>query len=119
MSRRVRTAMCLAAIAGVLALSGAAGGEAPEKVRTLILIGGHGFDRPAFDTFWGGVEGVETEVWKDAPYTAFDSIDAFKHDVIVMYNLTSGMTDAQKQNFRKLMSRGIRWTANRLPAADK
>jgi len=107
MNRSVRTAVCLAAIGSALALAGAAGGEAQEKVRAVILIGGHGFDRPAFDRFWGGLEGVETEVCKGEPYTAFDSIDAFKHDVVVMYNLSSGMTDAQKQNFLKLLGKGV------------
>jgi type 1 glutamine amidotransferase len=83
--------------------------EAPatKKVKVLILIGGHGFDQVAFDKFWRNFRDLACDTWKGSPYTAFDDINQFPFDVILMYNLSSGITERQKQNFLKLLDKGV------------
>jgi type 1 glutamine amidotransferase len=80
---------------------------AAKKVRIVILIGGHGFDQIAFDKFWRSFGDFACTAWKGSPYSAFDDINQFKYDVILMYNLSSGITERQKQNFLKLLERGV------------
>ncbi len=88
----------------------AADGEKPVaqgKIKVVILIGGHGFDRAAFDKFWNGLNNLTCEVWKGNPYSIFDDVAKFSYDAIVLYNLSSGMTEGQKQNFLKLLDKGV------------
>ena len=114
MSKSIRFANCLAAVICTLAMAGlalAADAERPAsanaKIKVVILVGGHGFDQATFDKFWSGYGDIDSRIWKGSPYTAFDDISQFKDDVIVMYNLSSGMTEKQKQNFLKLLERGV------------
>ena len=114
MSNNVRFAKSLAGVICALALTSvaiAADAEKPApantKVSVLILVGGHGFDQASFDKFWSGCDDIDSRIWKGNPHTAFDDISQFKDDVIVMYNLSSGMTEKQKQNFLKLLEQGV------------
>jgi hypothetical protein len=81
------------------AVQGAEGETAKERTKVIILVGGHGYDARGFSELWSSFDDIASEVWKGAPYTAFDDISDFKYDVIVMYNLSSGITDTQKRNF--------------------
>jgi len=114
MSHNIRFAKSLAGVICALALARvaiAADAEKPApanaKANVLILVGGHGFDQASFDKFWSGCDDIDSRIWKGSPYTAFDDIGQFKADVIVMYNLSSGMTEKQKQNFLKLLEQGV------------
>ncbi len=89
------------------AIQDAEGGTAEERIKVVILVGGHGYDERGFGELWSNFDTIASEVWKGAPYTAFDDISDFKYDVIVMYNLSSGITDTQKQNFLRLLDRGV------------
>jgi type 1 glutamine amidotransferase len=114
MSKHIRFGKSVAVIASVLALvcsAHAADGEKPApanaKTNVLILVGGHGFDQTSFDAFWSGYDEIDSRIWQGSPYAAFDDIGQFKADVIIMYNLSSGMTEQQRQNFLKLLERGV------------
>ena len=114
MSHNIRLAKSLAGVVCVLvlarvAIAADAEKSAPANAKTtvLILVGGHGFDQASFDKFWSGYDDIDSRIWKGSPYTAFDDIGQFKADVIVMYNLSSGMTEKQKQNFLKLLEQGV------------
>ena len=61
----------------------------------VILVGGHGYDAGGFERLWSSFDNIAADVWPGPPYTVFDDISQFKYDVIVMYNLSSGITDAQ------------------------
>lgn len=76
-------------------------------IQVVILVGGHGYDEKEFPQAWGSHEDIQCEIWKGQPYTVFDDLEKFKYDVILMYNLTSGITDRQKENFLKLLERGV------------
>ena len=89
------------------AVQGAESRKAKAKTRVVILVGGHGYDERGFGELWSSFDDVASEVWKGDPYTVFDDVSDFKHDVIVMFNLSSGITDTQKQNFLKLLDKGV------------
>jgi len=89
------------------AVQGAEVETAKERTKVIILVGGHGYDERGFGELWSSFDDIASEVWKGAPYTAFDDISDFKYDVIVMYNLSSGITDTQKQNFLRLLDKGV------------
>jgi hypothetical protein len=113
MTKRTKCALLLW-LGGLLAVANAlSAAEAPQprqaaaKIKVVILVGGHGYDESSFAKFWSSYEDIAAETWKGSPYTAFDDISQFKYDAIVMYNLSSGMTEPQKQNFRKLLDKGV------------
>jgi type 1 glutamine amidotransferase len=113
MNTIARLVTSLIAILGTLMLAcsaRAADAEKPSpanaKIKVVILVGGHGFDQAGFDKFWSGYDDIDSHIWKGSPYSVFDDVSQFKDDVIVMYNLSDGMTEKQKQNFLTLLERG-------------
>ena len=98
-----------------MALAGAAKAEesaAPAtpaaKLKVAVLTGGHSFDHKAFFGMfqsYGDIQFNELVMKKDCP--AFDDIDHWSYDVIVMYNMTPQITEKQKKNFLKLLDRGV------------
>lgn len=78
-----------------------------RQLQVLILVGGHPYDEPGFAKLWSSLSDINAEVWKGGPYTAFDDISHFKYDAILMYNLSSGMTEKQRANFLTLLKQGV------------
>ncbi|MDP6542742.1 MAG: ThuA domain-containing protein [Phycisphaerae bacterium] len=78
-----------------------------KPLKVVILVGGHGYDKKNFDKAWGEHKDIQCEVWKDKPYTVFDDISKFDYDVVLLYNLSSGITDVQKANWLKLLKKGV------------
>ena len=78
-----------------------------KPLKVVILVGGHGYDKKNFHKAWGGHKDIQCEVWKGSPYTVFNDISKFDYDVILMFNLTSAITDTQKANFLKLLAKGV------------
>jgi len=120
MHKAIRTVMAVVLAASVVAavssdLSAEAKAKAPptaakakaKPLKVVILVGGHGYDRKNFDKAWGGHEDIQCEVWKGKPYTVFDDISKFDYDVILLFNLSSGITDVQKANLLKLLKKGV------------
>jgi type 1 glutamine amidotransferase len=114
MIERIKNGMLLAgfaymllAVGSVQASEGGKAEEAKEKIKVVILVGGHGYDERGFDVLWNSYDDIECEVWKGGPYTVFDDVSGFHYDAIVMYNLSSGITDIQKQNLLGLLDKGV------------
>ena len=80
---------------------------AKEKIKVVILVGGHGYDERGFDRLWNGYADIDAEVWQGSPYTVFDDIEKFKYDVVLMFNLSSGITETQRKNFLRLLDKGV------------
>lgn len=78
-----------------------------DPIRVVIIVGGHPYDEANFEKAWGGHDDIRCEVRKASPYSLFDDIAGFDHDVILMYNFSSGITDPQKRNFLALLERGV------------
>jgi len=114
MRKTIMTVMAIAMITGMASnLSAAdkakavADKAAVKPIKVVILVGGHGYDKKNFEKAWGGHPDITCEVWKGKPYTIFDDVSKFKYDVVLMYNLSSGITDKQKTNFLALLKKGV------------
>ena len=118
MHKAIRTVMAVVLAASVVAavasyLSAADKAKAPavktnaKPLKVVILVGGHGYDKKSFPKAWGGHEDIQCEVWKGKPYTVFDDISKFDYDVVLLFNLSSGITDVQKANWLKLLKKGV------------
>jgi len=118
MHKAIRIVMAVVLAASIVAavssdLSAEAKAKAPpaaakvKPLKVVILVGGHGYDKKNFPKAWGGHPDIQCEVWKGKPYTVFDDISKFDYDVIMLYNLSSGITDVQKANWLKLLKKGV------------
>lgn len=82
--------------------------ESGQKLKVAVLTGGHGFDHKSFFSLFEGFSDVTVEeivLKKDS--TVFDDISQWLYDVILMYHMTQEITDKQKENFLKLLDKGV------------
>ncbi|MFZ1932749.1 MAG: ThuA domain-containing protein [Thermoguttaceae bacterium] len=88
-------------------------GEAPKpdsakKLKVLVLVGGHGFEvKPFHEIFHSFSDMKCTIVEEKVGGEAFDNIDHWPYDAMVFYNFEKKPSDKQKQNFLKLLDRGV------------
>ena len=96
--------MWLAAL--LVALSAVATGG--EKIKVLVVTGGHGFQRePFFKMFKDNAEIDFTEAKQSkATSPAYDRDDLMAFDVIVCYDMVQGITDAQKAKLLAFLEKG-------------
>lgn len=101
----MKTRIILTLIISVLAWSHA---FAAEKLKVLVVTGGHGFERtPFFKTFEDNSAITYIEAKQSKTSVAYEHPDLFKQDVVVLYDMVQNITDAQKTNFLALFDRGI------------
>src|SRR3954462_2638567 len=92
----------------VIAGFGLSAHAAETKLRTLIITGGHGFERdPFFAVFRENPEIVFTEAKHGKTADAWERNDLLDHDVVVLYDMPKTMTDPQKERFVALTKKGI------------
>jgi len=78
------------------------------KIRAVVVTGGHGFDRKAFFEMFNGLDGIEyVESRQQQSTEIFDDISDWRYDVIVLYNMTQNISAGQRDNFIKLLQRGV------------
>jgi uncharacterized protein len=83
-----------------------AGGE--KVVRVLVLSGGHGFPVKAFRQVFASFSDMKcTFVEEKRGGEAFDNIDDWPYDTIVLYNYEKKPSKKQRQNLLTLMDRGV------------
>src|SRR5262245_55784004 len=83
--------------------------NAAEKLKVLVITGGHGFDTNSF-----------FQVFKDNPQisftpaahkkttaTVYERSDLLEYDTLVLYDMQKTITDAQKEKFLAVFDRGI------------
>lgn len=83
-----------------------------EKIKVLVLTGGHGFKAgPFFKIFEDNPEIAYTAashaVIPTQPAAAYDRDDLFSFDVVVLYDSAINITEAQKARFLALFEKGI------------
>jgi uncharacterized protein len=79
-----------------------------KVVRVLVLTGGHGFPAKPFREVFAGFADVKcTFVEEKRGGEAFENIDNWPYDAIVLYNYEKKPSEKQRQNFLKLMDRGV------------
>jgi uncharacterized protein len=98
----------------VIAVSCAAARAADEpaqgqKISVLVTVGGHGYEEALFDAMWNAMPGVQLWMKIEVPKQA-DMLKPGlekKYDVIAMYDMCSGFSPKQQENFVALLKTGI------------
>jgi uncharacterized protein len=79
-----------------------------KKMKVLVLVGGHPFPAKPFHEIFDSFPDMKcTFVEEKVGGEAFDNIDRWHYDAIVLYNFEKKPSEKQKQNFLKLMDRGV------------
>ncbi|MCX5685475.1 MAG: ThuA domain-containing protein [Planctomycetota bacterium] len=108
-----RIALAVSAVALLVALIGIAwAADTPaapaKKVNILLITGGHAFDQKQFFAMFDAFPGIAYKhVEEKVGGEAFENIDDFKYDVIVIYNFNRKISDKQAANFIKLLDKGV------------
>jgi hypothetical protein len=82
--------------------------HADQKIKVLILTGGHGFKaEPFFKMFADNPEITFTTAAQHTNAEAYDRDDLFSYDVVVLYDSPTHISDTQKARFLQLFDKGI------------
>lgn len=84
-------------------------GLAEQKLKVLLVTGGHGFDRKAFFGMFeanSGIAVTRVEHGKTGS-EAYDRPDLLTYDVVVLYDMVQKITPGQKDRFLSLFEKGI------------
>jgi type 1 glutamine amidotransferase len=82
--------------------------RAGGKVRVVVVTGGHGYDRKAFPKLFQGHEDIDFVIAPQMDHSElFEDVGDWKHDVIVFYSMTQKITPRRRENFLKLLRRGV------------
>jgi type 1 glutamine amidotransferase len=106
----VRSTIAWFLLAAMAWVGTASGGEAKqeEKIKVLIVTGGHGFNRDAFFKMFQDNPAITfTEAKQGKTSVAYDRDDLLDYDVVVLYDLVQGITEEQKAKFLSLFEKGV------------
>jgi type 1 glutamine amidotransferase len=107
MSLRTCPLLLLALMMTAIGLSADARAEEP-KLRVLVVSGGHGFPVEPFREVFKGYPDMEcTFVDEKIGGEAFQDVDDFPYDAILLYNYMKQLSEKEQANFLKLMDRGV------------
>ncbi|HOF41606.1 MAG TPA: ThuA domain-containing protein [Candidatus Hydrogenedentes bacterium] len=99
------------AICVALVFPAAAEGDTPsdsKPLRAVVLTGGHGYDKEAFEAMFRGVEGIEFVFQEQRDHSElFEDISGWDYDVIVFYSMTQEISEKRQQNLLALLDRGV------------
>ncbi len=83
--------------------------QGAERLKVLLVTGGHGFEKPAFYKIFD--DNAEIAVTKaehaKASATVFDRTDLTSFDAVVLYDMPMVITETQKKNFLALFEKGV------------
>lgn len=98
----------LAAVAAAPALAGDAPKPAPQKLRVLLTVGGHGFEEVPFYAMFKAMPNV-TYTKADVPQQAGLLKPGLQkeYDVVVMYDMVGGFKPDEQKAFVELLKQGI------------
>jgi hypothetical protein len=102
--------LVLAALAAVFVAtrSGVAADKPPEKIKMLIVTGGHGFDPPKFFKLFDDDPEISYIPAKETDKAeAWDRDDLLSYDVILLYDFQRELNDSQKAKFLSLLDKGV------------
>jgi len=82
---------------------------AEEKIKVLVVTGGHGFERAPFFKMFADNTEIEFLAAEHAKTnaTVFERKDLASFDVVVLYDMVQQITDGQKARFMALCDRGV------------
>lgn len=103
---RLIASLGLALLALAFALATAA--AEPAKIKTLVVTGGHGFEKEPFFKMFADNPEIEftTAAHSKTNASVYDRDDLLTYDVVVLYDMPQNITDAQKARFMSLFDKG-------------
>src|SRR6185436_17917900 len=80
-----------------------------EKIKVLVVTGGHGFKRePFFQMFQDNPDIAFTQAeHASESATVYDRDDLLRYQALVLYDMPQRITDQQKARFLSLLERGV------------
>lgn len=88
--------------------SPASAADAGGKIKVLVVTGGHGFEKEAFfKVFEDNREIAFTAATQGKTATVYERADLLDYDVVLLYDMVSSITEAQKAKFLALFDKGI------------
>ncbi|HUS73151.1 MAG TPA: ThuA domain-containing protein [Sedimentisphaerales bacterium] len=113
MIRTIMPAAVLLVVAGFLCLccecgrSGKDLSKPGEKIKALVVTGGHAFERKPFFSLFEGYDDIEyVEAQLKDHSEIFEDISGWDYDVIVFFNMTQNISPKRQENFVKLVKGG-------------
>jgi type 1 glutamine amidotransferase len=99
---------CVACLA-IFATSKSTAAEGGEKIKTLVVTGGHGFDKePFFKMFSDNTEiAFTTAEHSKTNASVYERDDLLSYDVVVLYDMPQNITETQKTKFMELFDKGV------------
>ena len=86
-------------------------GDRPDparKVRAVVVTGGHGFDERNFRKLFDGHADIAYVLAPQKDHSElFEDVSGWKHDVIVLYNMTQRISERRQRNFLTLLEKGV------------
>jgi uncharacterized protein len=119
MIKSIQLVLSLVAAAGTVLLlaGGLRSAEEPKtapadgkKIRTVVVVGGHGYDKGKFPSAFAGNADIAVdirEIKEEGKKGVFEDIENWPYDVMVLYSFGQQPSDAEKANFLKLLDRGV------------
>jgi len=82
---------------------------AAEKLKVLVVTGGHGFDRPPFFKMFSDNQEIMFTAAEHSKTNAsvYDRDDLFGYDAIVLYDMAQNINESQKAKFKSLFDKGV------------
>jgi type 1 glutamine amidotransferase len=78
------------------------------KLKVAVVTGGHDFEREPFFKMLDSIKGISyTEAMQKDQSELFEDISGWNYDVIVFYSMTQQISEKRRQNFLKLLDRGV------------
>jgi type 1 glutamine amidotransferase len=100
--------LMLAAMTALCAGDATAAEPPAARLKVLVVSGGHGFPVPAFRKVFEGYADMQcTFVDEKVGGEAFEEIDGWDYDVILLYNYMRKPSDKAWNNFNALLDRGV------------
>ena len=97
-----------ALLVGMIISGVARAAESSEKIKVLIITGGHGFEREAFfKVFKENAETKFTEAKHVKDSDAYEREDLVGYDAVVLYDMPKTITEPQKAKFLSVFDKGI------------
>src|SRR5436190_19886225 len=85
-----------------------ANSPAADKLKVLIVTGGHGFQRESFFKMFESFPNVSfTEAKQQKAAEAYERDDLLSYDALVLYDMPKTITDGQKARFLSVFEKGI------------
>ncbi len=82
--------------------------DKPEKIKVVVVTGGHGFEEEPFTQMWNSLDWVDAKevVLKDHS-ELFEDISDWDYYVIAFYNMTQDISKKRQRNLLALLDRGV------------